>query len=317
MANARQKKKKNAATAKQAAAAYKGKNAPIKPAAAKKPQEVPVASKPEAEKVELPNAEIIKTEAQKAEPKKTDPKKVDHKKNEPKKADAKKAEQKKAKSKKSDSAKSSKSKSAKKLPQKSKSDSLKSKIKAFGITKIAAIVLAISVVIASVAVIMWVRNNTESRVIPPDAVPKYNGMNISAENLLPVIEDLAVQQEFASRMIREGDTDAFLYYASDELLFPEKNSQASINLVNVSSNKCVLIASVVDEAGNICFQSRGLPPGNMLSDIGINNQPYGKHKMMLVVAAYDPNSYELIGVQSSDLTVQVGIEEDTSYGQNN
>ena len=34
--------------------------------------------------------------------------------------------------------------------------------------------------------------------------------------------------------------------------------------------------------------------------------------MKLVVAGYDLETYELIGVQSSDLTVQVGIEEETS-----
>ncbi len=124
---------------------------------------------------------------------------------------------------------------------------------------------------------------------------------------LHVSEGLAKQQEFASCMNREGDTNMFLYYASDELIFPEKNSRASLNLVNVSSNKCVLTASIVDKAGNICFQSRGLLPGKMLSDIEISNQPYGKHEMILVVAAYDSNSYELIGVQCSDLIVHIGI----------
>lgn len=295
MANARQKKKKkNAAAAKQAATAYKGKNAPIKAAPVKKPQE----EKKEPVVVETPVAEPAKVEVAKTEtqiaPKKKQP---------AEKTSAK------AKSKKSKPNKSSKAKAVKKYSG-SLTKQLRSKIEAFGVNKFAAVVLAVSVLIAAVCIIACV---TSSRFgIPDDAIPEYKGKNISSDLTLYVLEDLSAQHEYADNMKRKGDTKKFRYYAADELLFPEKNSQAALNLVNVSDNNCVIIASIVDEAGNICFSSRGLPAGWCLTDIGINGRPYGTHKMKLVVAGYDPETYKLIGVQSSDLTVQVGIEEETS-----
>ncbi len=295
MANARQKKKKkNAAAAKQAATAYKGKNAPIKAAPVKKPQE----EKKEPDVVETPVAEPAKSEVTKPEPAK-----VQEKKQPAEKTSAK------AKTKKSKPNKSSKAKAVKKYSG-SLTKQLKSKIEAFGVNKFAAVVLAVSVLIATVCIIAWV---TSSRFgIPDDAIPEYKGKNISSDLTLYVLEDLSAQHEYADNMDRKGDTKKFRYYAADELLFPEKNSQAALNLVNVSDNNCVIIASIVDEAGNICFSSRGLPAGWCLTDIGINDRPYGTHEMKLVVAGYDPETYELIGVQSSDLTVQVGIEEETS-----
>ena len=63
------------------------------------------------------------------------------------------------------------------------------------------------------------------------------------------------------------------------------------------------------------YQSLGLPAGRCLADIAISDLPYGTQEMKLVVAAYDPESYELIGVQYSDLTVQVGIEEEITNEQ--
>ncbi len=299
MANQRQKKKKkNAAASKQAAAAYKGKNAPVKAAPAKKTQETP---EPEVQKAEPEKKESKRQDAPKAVPQKKEPKKAELPKNTEKKQ-----EQKKPK-------KVKKTKTAKKTPRKtggSFTKQLKTKIEAFGVNKFSAIVLAVCVLIASVCVIAWV---TSSRFgIPEEAVPEYKGKNISSDLTLFVMEDLADQYEFSDRMKRKGDKKAFRYYAADELTFAEKNSQAALNLVNVSDNECVIIASIVDEAGNICFSSKGLPAGYCLTDVGINDRPYGTHQMKLVVAGYDPENYELIGVQSSDLTVQVGIEEETS-----
>lgn len=313
MANARQKKKKKNAAAKQAAAAYKGKNAPIKAAPVKKPQEKQTLPEPENKKIEpeknKPDAvEVAKIETGKSECKK----------NEVKAKESEKVKKPKPAEKKTDKTKSKPVKASKSKPQKKRSKKsagsltkqLKSRIEAFGVNKFAAIVLAVSVVITAVCVIAWV---TSSRFgIPDDAIPEYKGKNISSDLTLYVLEDLSAQHEFADKMDRKGDTKKFRYYAADELVFPEKNSQAALNLVNVSDNNCVIIASIVDDTGNICYSSRGLPAGWCLTDIGINDRPYGTHEMKLVVAAYDPETYELIGVQSSDLTVQVGIEEETS-----
>lgn len=306
MSNARQKKKKKNAAAKQAAAAYKGKNAPIKAAPVKKPQEKQALPEPEKntpEVVKAPKAEPVKAECKKAE--------VEVK--EPKKAEKPKPAEKKTDKNKSKPVKAAKSKPQKKHAKKSAGSLtklLKAKIEAFGVNKFAAVVLAICVAIATVCIIAWV---TSSRFgIPDDAVPEYKGQNISSDLTLYVLEDLSAQHEFADKMERKGDTKKFRYYAADELVFPEKNSQAALNLVNVSDNECVILASIVDESGNICFSSKGLPAGFCLTDIGIIDRPYGTHKMKLVVAGYDPETYKLIGVQSSDLTVQVGIEEETS-----
>ena len=303
MANHRQKKKKSAAAAKQAATAYKGKNAPIKPAVAKQPQEKPEQPKQEVKKPEPPKAEPKKPEAQKPEKPKQEIKKQ-----EPKKVEKKKPEPKKNESKKDGSKKASKNKAKKNAPKTLK------QARAVFAAKIAAVVLAISVVVASVCIVMWFQSNEFE--VPAEAVPEYKGRNISDTDTLPVLTDLADQVDYANKMKREGDTDAFLYYAADELVFPERNSQAELNLVNVTSNNCVLIASIVDEAGNVCYRSNGLLPSRMLTNISIDSKPYGRHEMKLVVAAYKTDEpYELIGVQYSDLIVQVGIEEETVNGK--
>ena len=75
------------------------------------------------------------------------------------------------------------------------------------------------------------------------------------------------------------------------------------------------MASVVDEAGNVCAHTRGIPAGFALGEIAVDyTVPYGTHKMHLVVAAYDIKTREVVGVQYSNLTVQVGTEEEMTDG---
>lgn len=285
MANRRQKKKKSAAASKQAATQYKGKNAPIKAAPIKKPVEKPV------EVTSKPSVQPVKPEIKQPEIKAEVPKKV-----------------KPEKKKKQPKAKAEKKKAALKKPKISKR--IKATAEKLGATKLAAIVLGICAVIAAVCVIAWV--SLSQFGIPEDAVPKYAGRNISSDITLTVNDDLQTQYDLTDKMKRKGDVKKFRYYAVDEIVFAEKNSMANLGLVNVFDNNCVLIASIVDESGNVCFRSLGLPAGQCLTDISINPRPYGTYDMKLVVAGYDPETYELIGVQSSDLTVQVGIEEETS-----
>ncbi len=311
MANRRQKKKKSAAASKQAATQYKGKNAPVRPAAAPKKVEEkkPQQAQPKVEKPSNPHKPEAKPE-KKAQPqpsakkdKKAEPSKsnIKQKKNEQPKKNAPQAK-----------------KSGKKQPvQKKKGNSsvklskrIMLKIERFGVRKFAALVLSASVVICTVCVIAWVNSSTFG--IPDAAVPEYAGRNISSDLTLTVLEDIDKQYEYSDNMVRKGDKKEFLYYAAQKIVFAEKNSQASLNLVNVTDNNCVLIASIVDEAGNVCYSSLGLPAGQCLTDVSIYERPYGTYDMKLVVAGYDPETYELIGVQHSDLTVQVGIEEETS-----
>lgn len=288
MANKRQKKKKNAAAARQAAAQYKGKNAPVKAAAPvkkaePKPEPVPEV-KPE------PKPEIkqeIKREV-KQENKPVAPVK-------PKKEKAKPAPKKKpVKAKK---------------PKKNYGKLIAKKVSDFGINKVAAIILAVSVVIAAVCVIAWVSSWRFS--VPDDAVIEYRGRTIPDTSTYIVTDDLVTQYGFADNMERKGDVDDFRYYAATELVFPEKHSSANLNLVNVFDNNCVFVASIVNSSDTVIYRSLGLEPGKALSDIFISDLRYGRHDMKLVIAAYDIESYKLIGVQYSDLTVQVGLEEET------
>ncbi len=311
MANRRQKKKKSAAASKQAAAQYKGKNAPVRPAAAPKKVEEkkPQQAQPKVEKPSKPQKPEAKPE-KKAQP-------------QPAAKKDKKAESSKANTKQKNNSQPKKNapqtkKGSKKKPvQKKKVNSsiklskrIKMKIEKFGVHKFAAIVLSVSVAICAVCVIAWVTSSTFG--IPDEALPKYAGRNISSASTLTVLEDIDKQYEYSDDMDRKGDTKEFRYYAAKEIVFAEKNSQGSLNLVNVTDNNCVMVASIVDEAGNVCYSSLGLPAGQCLTDISIYERPYGTYDMKLVVAGYDPETYDLIGVQHSDLTVQVGIEEETS-----
>ena len=297
MANRRQKKKKSAAAAKQAAAQYKGKNAPVRSVAPKKVEEAPKPQQAEP-KVEI---KVEKPQTPPAKPVKAQPKQAEKK---PRPQATQKPENVK---------KSSKSKPVQKKRNNRNvklSKRVKMEIERFGVRKFAAIVLAISTVICAVCVIAWVSSSTFG--IPDDAIIEYKGKNILPELTLTVLEDIDKQYEYSDSMNRKGDKNAFRYYASQEIIFAEKNSQGELNLVNVTDNNCVLIATIVDEAGNVCYTSRGLPAGQCLTNISIRERPYGVYDMKLVVAGYDRETYELIGVQSSDLTVQVGIEEETS-----
>lgn len=285
MANKRQKKKKNAAAARQAVAAYKGKNAPVKAAApAKKPEPKP---EPEPE-IKLEMKQEVKQETKPvAAPVKQMPSKE---KSQPKKKPAK----------------------AKK-PKKNYGKIIKQKISAFGINKVAAIILAVCTAVAVISVIAWALSSRFS--VPDEAVIEYRGRNIPDTSTYIVTDDLVTQYEFTDKMERKGDTEAFRYYAATQIVFPEKYSSANLNLVNVFDNDCVFIASIVDETDTVVYRSLGLVSGRALSDIYISDLNYGTHDMKLVVAAYDPESYELIGVQYSDLTVQVGIEEETTNAE--
>ncbi len=296
MANHRQKKKKSAAAAKQAAAQYKGKNAPVKAAPVKKPVEEKPVDKSIEKKAVIPvKAETAKPEAKQPEQKAKKQKKASSSKN----ASECKPEKTKRKSVK---------KKASVKPKLSKL--IKSHIEKIGVNKLAAIFLAVCAIIAAVCIIAWVASSRFG--IPDEAVREYAGRNISHDITLTVKEDLEIQHKLAGEMKRKGDIKKFRYYATDKLVFAEKNSVANLGLVNVWDNNCVIMASIVDKEGNVVFSSLGLPPGQCLTDIGINPRPYGTYDMKLVVAGYNSETYELIGVQSSDLTVQVGIEEETT-----
>lgn len=305
MANKRQKKKKKSSQAAKnaAVAAYKGKNAPVAAKAALVKKTEPVKKAEPAS--QTPKAEKAQPKKEKVEPSKANNKPIDNKKKpEPKKA---KADNKKAKA---------KAKKNHKPKFKFKFSFAKFKRKAaeilgkIGLRKTSAVILAVSVVIALVSVTILISSLRFS--VPKEAIVEYMGREVSEYSSFLVTDDLGTQYEFTDNMKRKGDTKRFRYYAATELIFPEKHSTAVLNLVNVFDNDCVLVASIVDDVGNIYYQSLGLPAGYGISDISISKLKYGTHDLKLVVAAYDPESYKHIGTQYSDITVQVGIEEETT-----
>ena len=179
--------------------------------------------------------------------------------------------------------------------------------------RILAVVLVFCALIAGVvALIFWLSTRF---TVPKDVIAEYRGTNCSASELYEIKEEAAEQSRLAAQMKRKGDVDLFEYYAVDELIIPDKGETGWLNLSNAFNNKYVLMAAIVDESGNVCARTRGIPAGYTYGEIAIDYLvPYGTHKMHLVVSAYDIKTRELVGVQYSDLTVQVGIEEEMTDG---
>ena len=179
--------------------------------------------------------------------------------------------------------------------------------------RVIAVVLVFLVLVAGLtALIYWLSTRF---VVPDGAVSEYRGGNCSTSELYEIQADAMEQSRLASEMKRKGDVKLFEYYAADKLVVPDKGETGWLNLSNAFNNKYVLIGSIVDEAGNVCARTRGIPAGYTLGEISIDwSVPYGTHKMHLVVSAYDIKTRELVGVQYSDLTVQVGTEEEMTDG---
>ncbi len=177
------------------------------------------------------------------------------------------------------------------------------------IDRLVAVVLAFCVLLAGLTgLIYWLATRF---TVPDEAVIEYRGTNCSEKELFEITADALEQSRLAGEYKRKGDVEKFEYYAAEKLIIPVKGEPGWLNLSNAFNNKCVFIASVVDEAGNVCAHTRGIPAGYTLGEITLDwSVPFGEHDMHLVVCAYDAKTRELIGVQHSKLTVQVGTEEE-------
>ncbi len=281
---AKKNKKKNAAAKQKAAAAYMGKqSAPVQKAQAPK-------TRPEA--AEKPGAKAPE-KVPAAAPKKAAPAQPTNQK-------AAKLAQKKAKP------------SGKAKPRhKRKKEPLK--LKDLRWDRVIAVALVFCALVAGVvALIYWLSTRF---TVPDEAIHEYRGVNYAAGDLYEIQADAIEQSRLASEMKRKGDVDLFEYYAADKLIIPDKGEPGWLNLSNAFNNKYVLMATIVDEAGNVCAHTRGVPAGFTLGEITVDySVPYGTHKMHLVVCAYDIQTRELVGVQYSPLTVQVGMEEEMTDG---
>ena len=177
---------------------------------------------------------------------------------------------------------------------------------------IAAALVLLVLVTGIVALIFWLSTRF---TVPDNAVWEYRGAVCSTNELYEIQVDATEQSRLAGEMKRKGDVDLFEYYAAKKLVIPDKGEPGWLNLSNAFNNKYVLMATIVDEAGNVCAHTMGIPAGYTLGEITLDwSVPYGTHKMHLVVSAYDIQTRELVGVQYSDLTVQVGIEEELTDG---
>ncbi|HBL40953.1 MAG TPA: hypothetical protein DDY98_05020 [Ruminococcaceae bacterium] len=179
------------------------------------------------------------------------------------------------------------------------------------IDRIIAVALAFCVLVAGLTgLIYWLATRF---TVPDEAVVEYRGANCAVNELYEITVDSLEQSRLASEYKRKGDVEKFEYYAATKLIIPDKGEPGWLNLSNAFNNKCVFLVSVVDEAGNVCARTKGIPSGYTLGEITLDwSVPFGTHDMHLVVSAYDAKTHELLGVQYSKLTVQVGIEEETT-----
>ena len=324
MANKRKNKKKNAAAKQKAAAAYMSKkNAPVqKPQASKA---APKAAPEEADKAKLNppvEAEAVNTEPVKTEAVKAEAVKAEAVKTEPVKTDAVNTEPVKERPTAPKAAKPAPVKkpvrSGKPMPkpkpkQKPKRKKEPLKLKDLRWDRIIAVALVFCALVAGLtALIFWLSTRFS---VPKAAIREYRGVNYSTTELFEIQADAAEQSRLAGEMKRKGDVKLFEYYAADKLVSPDKGEPGWLNLSNAFNNKYILMATIVDEAGNVCAHTRGIPAGFTLGEITLEySVPYGTHNMHLVVSAYDIKTREVVGVQHSPLTVQVGIEEEMTDG---
>ncbi len=148
--------------------------------------------------------------------------------------------------------------------------------------------------------------------IPEVAIPEYYGRDIPETESLPLLAELEEQYKYAEEYAAKGDS-VFKCYAADSITFDEAFGYGNLDLANVMDNNCTLIATIVDDAGAVIYRSLGLPAGRYIHDIRLFNQelPYGQYDFKLIIAAYNSETHENVGVQYHDLTVNIGIEEET------
>lgn len=187
---------------------------------------------------------------------------------------------------------------------------LKEKLKSLKPVEWLACFTALCLVIAAIAGISRVAFDRFS--VPKEAVTEYGGRNVDDKDLLVIGHDAADQEKFSDNMKRRGDVKKFDFYAAERVHIAEASDPIEIGLANPINNNCAFIVSLVDNEGNLCYRSLGIPNGYILPKIYLTQvMPYGSYDMKLVVSAYDKETYEHIGTQYSDFTLEIGFEEET------
>ncbi len=119
------------------------------------------------------------------------------------------------------------------------------------------------------------------------------------------------QAERVKAMKRKGQKSKFDFFCNSEIEFEYGTDYGSLVLANVSTNDCILVASILTDDGTLIYRSGGIEPGRYISQIRLFAPPEdGEHNCRVFVTAYEKDTYELIGVQYTDLTIWIGERTD-------
>ncbi len=150
--------------------------------------------------------------------------------------------------------------------------------------------------------------------VPKAAIPKYRGVTETLINVNEIEADLQEQVKKAKATPSKGDK-SFSFFASPNLSVEEWYSPLPVILGNVETNNCDFLVTVLTKDNKVLYRSAGVKPGYYLPTIKLNNLAmnlgYGEHELILVVAAYNPQTYENVGVRYLKLNLEIGNE----YGQ--
>lgn len=166
-----------------------------------------------------------------------------------------------------------------------------------------------AVVIAVIAVaLVFVLNKNIS---VPDSVKnaEFKG-RIADEPVAFSIDISENQQEALAKATKvKGDKDAFSFFITDHIIMNEYDDPALIEFGSVNSNDCVLVFFILDENGNELYHSLGVEPGKQIKSVEFYNEiSYGTHEATVAVLAYDAETYEKIGMQTTKITLEIGVE---------
>lgn len=192
-------------------------------------------------------------------------------------------------------------------PKKKKS-SFKRFAQKYNIGKIViAALLAIGII--SFAVYLVISLFTPKVTIPDDIKnAEYKG-RLEPSTVAVQMKDISSQQQkkLADAVKVKGDKSAFSFFVNDKIILDDYKDPALIEFGSVDTNKCVLLAFLIDENGRQVYRSLGVEPGKQISSVTLFDEvPYGNHKMTFIVNGYDPDTKEKIGTQTTEINLTIG-----------
>lgn len=147
--------------------------------------------------------------------------------------------------------------------------------------------------------------------VPANAVPVYMGRVEPGVN----VRDIEVGQE--EQLMKADETPAkgsraIKFFAYTNLTIDEWYDEVPLVLGNVQTNTCDFIVTVLDKDDRIVYRSMGIKPGKYLPYFKLfDEMPYGAYDLTVVVAGYNPQTFENIGVKYMKLKLVIGFEQGT------